>query len=185
MPLSGPSWVRLFPTSSSAADLVEPFRASVQNFLKALAQAGATVHIADTLRPQQRASLMYYSYQIAKASADPAKIPPIAGADIQWVHTGAEGNPDLAASQSAAAQMMAAYGIVYEPALCTLHATGEAIDIDISWTGDLSIENAGGSIALISSLPRNGENTDLHQVGKTYGVIKLVADPPHWSATGQ
>jgi hypothetical protein len=28
------------------------------------------------------------------------------------------------------------------------------------------------------------DETDLHALGATYGVIKLVSDPPHWSDDG-
>jgi hypothetical protein len=184
MPLSGPTWVQQFPTSKSLDDLVDPFRTNVQNFLAALSAAGAIVSIADTLRPQQRLDLMYYSFQIAHSEFDPAQVPPIPNVDIQWVHTDDQGNPDPAASAAAAAQMVASYGIVYGPALHSLHATGEAIDMDISWEGDLTIANSDGSTAVISSEPHNGQNPDLHQVGATYGVIKLLSDPPHWSLTG-
>jgi hypothetical protein len=184
MPLSGPSWVQQFPTSTSLDDLVEPFRTNVQNFLSALKAAGASVSIADTLRPQQRLDLMYYSYQVAHSGLDPAKVPPIPNVDIEWVHSDDQGNPDTSASTAAAAQMVAAYGIVFSPALQSLHALGEAIDMDISWVGDLTISNADGSTTVISAAPANGQNPALHQVGATYGVIKLLTDPPHWSSTG-
>jgi len=184
MPPSGPAWVQQFPTSTKVSDLVDPFRTNVQNFLAALSAAGASVSIADTLRPQERLSLMYYSWQVAKAGMDPSQIPAISNVDIQWVHVDDQGNPDPVASTTAAAQMVASYGIVYGPALHSLHALGEAIDIDISWTGSLTINNADGSTAVISSSPNNGQNPDLHRVGATYGVIKLLTDPPHWSLTG-
>jgi hypothetical protein len=80
--------------------------------------------------------------------------------------------------------MVASYGIVYAPALNSLHALGQAIDMDISWSGDLTIANADGSTAVVTSSPQSGHNPDLHQVGATYGVIKLLSDPPHWSLTG-
>lgn len=184
MPLSGPAWVQQYPTSSSVDDLVEPFRTCVQRFLAALSAAGATVSIADTLRPQQRLDLMYYSFQVAHSAIDPAQVPAIPDVDIQWAYTDDQGNPDAAASIAAASQMVASYGIVFEPALHSLHALGQAIDMDISWTGDLTIGNADGSTAVISTAPSNGQNPDLHQVGASYGVFKLLTDPPHWSSTG-
>jgi hypothetical protein len=184
MPLSGPAWVQQFPTSRSVDDLVDPFRTKVQNFLAALSDAGATVSIADTLRPPQRLFLMHYCFQVAKSVLAPAQVPAISNVDINWLHMDADGNPDLAASVAAAAQMVAGYGIVYAPALNSLHALGEAIDMDISWSGNLTIANADGSTVVITSAPHNGQNPDLHKVGATYGVIKLVSDPPHWSSTG-
>jgi hypothetical protein len=36
----------------------------------------------------------------------------------------------------------------------------------------------------VTSAPRNGGNASLQQVGQSYGVIKLVSDPPHWSTDG-
>jgi hypothetical protein len=36
----------------------------------------------------------------------------------------------------------------------------------------------------ITSSPRTGQNGELHAVGQTYNVVKLVSDPPHWSADG-
>lgn len=37
----------------------------------------------------------------------------------------------------------------------------------------------------ITTVPRNGAgNVALHGVGAGYGVLKLVADPPHWSDDG-
>jgi len=55
----------------------------------------------------------------------------------------------------------------------------------ITWTGDLNITDANGQQVNITSTPKNGaDNTDLHALGQTYGVTKLVGDRPHWSDTG-
>jgi hypothetical protein len=57
--------------------------------------------------------------------------------------------------------------------------------MDIRWQNSLVIANANGSMQTISSEPKTGaENTDLHQVGLSYGVKKLLRDPPHWSEDG-
>ena len=58
--LSGPKWVKRFPTSRSPTDLSPEFRRQCQAFLNALAVANATVDIAATLRPPERAYLMFY-----------------------------------------------------------------------------------------------------------------------------
>ena len=55
----------------------------------------------------------------------------------------------------------------------------------ITWAGTLKIADAAGKIVTITSTPRTGaDNAELHAVGKSYGVIKLVADHPHWSDDG-
>jgi len=184
MALSGSSWVDQFPTSRSVDDLQEPFRSNVQGFLKAIIQSGASLRIADTLRPPQRVYLMHWSFAIANATINPAKVPLMTGVDIQWVHTDPTGNPDFVASRSAASDMVKGYGIVFAPALKSRHSDGLAIDMTISWQDNLSIIDAAGSTQTIQSEPRNGLNSDLHRIGASYGVVKLVTDPPHWSSDG-
>jgi hypothetical protein len=184
MPPSGPSWVTQFPTSRSVTDLVDPFRTNVTNFLAALAAASATVTISATFRPPQRAYLMYYSFLIGNNSIDPATAPAHDGVDIQWVHLDDSGNPDGVASQQAAAAMAGAYDIVFQPSLTSRHTQALAIDMTISWQGDLTITDANGNASTITSLPRSGANSDLQAIGATYGVIKLATDPPHWSSDG-
>ena len=152
--------------------------------MAALNDSGATVRIADTLRPPQRVYLMYWSFAISNEKQNPAKVPLMDGVDIQWVHIDSDGNPDPTASVLAAAQMVAGYGIVFKPALTSRHTQGLAIDMSITWQGNLSIRNAVGDLVVITSSPRNGSNSDLWSAGVTYGVIKLATDPPHWSSDG-
>jgi peptidoglycan hydrolase-like protein with peptidoglycan-binding domain len=184
--LSGAHWVEQFPTSRSTTSLVQPFRANVDRFLAALRAAGATVSIAATQRPPQRAWLMHYAYQIAINGMSPAAVPRRPEIDIQWVHTDAKGMVNLAASRAAAQEMVDAYAIRYEPALTSKHIDGSAIDMTITWSGSLSIRDGKtGALKVISSSPKNGaDNRELHAVGAGYGVIKLVGDPPHWSDNG-
>jgi hypothetical protein len=184
MPLSGPDWVRQFPTSAKVDDLVDPFRTKVRTFIAALIAAGARVIVSDTYRPPERVYLMHWAFAIANGTANPAKVPPMDGVDIQWVHTDAAGNPDAAATTASAAAMVKAYGIVFAPALGSRHTEGLAVDMTVTWPGSLTINNASGSPVTISAAPANGLNTALHAVGATYGVIKLVSDPPHWSSDG-
>ena len=152
--------------------------------MAALTDSGATVRIADTLRPPQRVYLMYWSFAISNDNQNPAKVPLMDGVDIQWVHTDSDGNPDPTASVLAATQMVGGYGIVFKPALTSRHTEGMAIDMSISWQGNLAIRNAAGDSVVITSSPCNGGNSDLWSVGLTYGVIKLATDPPHWSSDG-
>jgi len=185
MAFSGPAWVSKFPTSSSLNDLTEPFRAGANRFVSVLRSAGANVSISDTLRPPERAYLMHYCFAIAREGLDPAAVPPMTGVDIQWAHKNAAGTVDLAGSKAAAEQMVDGYGIVFKPVLNSRHTEGRAVDMDISWQASLVIAKADGSKQTISSVPRTGaENTDLHNVGASYGVIKLLSDPPHWSSDG-
>lgn len=182
--LSGGDWVDKFPDSKDVADLTKPFRDNVTNFLAALDKAGATVHIASTLRPAEAAYLMSYSFRIAKTGLDPSAVPAMNGVDIDWVHRDAKGNPDLNASKNAANDMVSGFHIVYAPALKSRHTEGNAIDMNISWAGDLTISTADGKSCTITSVPRTGSNVELGGVGAGYGVCKLATDPPHWSSDG-
>ena len=197
MELSGVQFVSRFPGSHATADLVEPFRTNVDRFLTALHSAGAAVHIQTTFRPAKRAYLMHFAFAIAtgKIAADmvppfdpsvvPADDPNKGSLDISWVHPDEHGNPDLNASRKVAAAMMTAYGIVFGPAFPTRHSARRAIDMTITWTGALNIADATGNIMTINTTPRTGaDNKQLHAVGATYGVIKLVVDHPHWSDNG-
>lgn len=185
MPLSGPDWVSKFPTSKSTDDLVEPFRTSAKRFISALQAAQASVVVSDTYRPVERAYLMHFAWEIARKNTPPASVQPQTGVDIQWVHLDALGQPDLAASKAAAEQMVEKYGMKVEAVLASRHTERLAVDMTISWQDDLTIAKGDGSLTTITSLPRTGaENTDLHAVGKSYSVIKLVSDAPHWSSDG-
>ncbi|MBK7747687.1 MAG: peptidoglycan-binding domain-containing protein [Candidatus Obscuribacter sp.] len=182
---SGKSWVSQFPTSKSVDDLISPFRENLQAFLSALAKAGASVTINATYRPVERAYLMHYAFRIAREGLSPLDVPAMDGVDIQWNHLDSAGKLDIVASRRAAQDMVAAYGIAFKPALRSNHTARLAVDMSIGWSGSLSIVNASGKKVVITSSPRSGSNTDLIRVGKTYGVIKLVSDPPHWSQNGR
>jgi D-alanyl-D-alanine dipeptidase len=194
---SGVQFVGRFPGSHDPADLAEPFRTNALRFLAALQAAGAAVHISATFRPTKRAYLMHFSFAIARAKIAPASIPPFdpnsvpahdpnkGPLDIAWVHLDGNGQPDLDASRHAAEAMVQAYGIAFGPAFPTKHSAGTAIDMTITWTGTLNIKDGNGQMVSIASTPRIGSgNAQLHKVGASYGVIKLVADPPHWSDNG-
>ena len=181
---SGVDWVAKFPTRADTAGCVSPFRERLEAFIAALKASGATVQINATLRPPERAYLMHTCWEIAQGNITATEAPPRAGVDIDWVARDASGNPDLARSRSIAQQMVKAYQIAFEPSLTSLHITGLAADMDIAWAGSLQIADKNGASHTIASLPRDGTNTDLAKVGMTYGVFKLVSDPPHWSING-
>lgn len=197
MEQSGVQFVSRFLGSQDTADLVQPFRGNVERFLSALRAAGAGVHIQTTFRPAKRAYLMHFAFDISKGKIAADKVPPfdpsVVPADdpnkgpleIDWVHTNAQGKPDLAAARKVAGQMVAAYRIVFGPAFPTRHSARRAIDMSITWSGPLKIVDGNGQTVTIATTPRTGaDNKQLHAIGATYGVLKLVADRPHWSDNG-
>jgi D-alanyl-D-alanine dipeptidase len=175
---------RNFPRVRKSIDLAQPFRDKVAKFIAAIKAAGATLVIADTLRPPERAYLMHFSFAIAREGVDPGSVPARTGVDIQWVHPDTPGTPSAVASKNAAEKMVQGYGIAFKPALNSRHTEGNAVDMSISWIGDLVVAKGDGTKVTITSAPRDGNNASLHQVGSSYGVIKLVTDPPHWSTDG-
>jgi hypothetical protein len=196
MPLSGRSWVDLFPTSTSLDDLDPTFKAKVRAFADALVAAGADIEITASRRPRERAYLMHYAWAIWKHREDPKSIPAFkprggeAAVDIQWLHTTATGAPDIGASRDAAAEMVAGYQMLKlgtPPALNSNHIAGKALDMVVTWDGDLAVDDKDGKVHTITSTPRDSTNADLIKVGKTYGVIHFVnvlKDRPHWSVDG-
>ncbi len=79
-------------------------------------------------------------------------------------------------------------GLNVAPSLKSRHTEGNAIDMNISWMGDLKIKNKKGEDVLIKTFPKDGMNTELHTVGKSFGIIKYHGgskDRPHWSTDGR
>ena len=182
--LSGPLWVAQFPNSTSVDDLTEPFKSNVKKFLAALKAAGASVSISATKRLKERAYLMHWSFKISEG-LDPDKVPVMAGVEIEWTHRDQKGNKDLAASKFAASEMVDKYDIAFEPALVSRHSEGKAIDMNVSWTSqELVIMDGSGKEITINGVPKSGMNSQLHKVGASYKVMKLVTDRPHWSSDG-
>jgi D-alanyl-D-alanine dipeptidase len=105
-------------------------------------------------------------------------VPPKEGVNIDWAHVGDEGRPNRQAAAKAARDMVAAYGIVYRPSLHTRHSEGRAVDMTITGVIGKKIQNASVDMVLVTEL------TDLYRLGRSYGVVKLVSDPPHWSDDG-
>jgi hypothetical protein len=182
--LSGLDWFRKnqakYPNSSSISDLSGSFKSAVTNFIKALEDAGAKVSVSSTLRDPTRAFVMHWAWKVAKGMVKPDKVPSRTGLNIEWDHG------DDKASVKAAQDMIGSsgFGMKEMAALDSMHLTGNAIDMDISWTGTLKIKNAKGDEVEISSGPANGNNAELQAVGESYGVKKLKSDPPHWSSNG-
>ncbi|WP_394781480.1 hypothetical protein [Undibacterium sp.] len=183
--LSGSQWVSRFPGSSKVTDLTQPFQSKFSAFQSAIKTAGGTVTVSATLRPPERAYLMHWCWQIVNKGTKPKDIPPMNGVAIEWVHG------DDAKTLSAAKDMVNGYGmqtLKIAPALKSMHTIGEAVDMNVSWQGDLNIVEKAGTTKKITTTPRDGMNTDLAAVGKGYGVIKFylgAVDKPHWSSDGK
>jgi hypothetical protein len=177
--LSGPHWVEYFPTSRLISDLASPFREKVQAFQNALIEAGAQIITAATYRPKERAYLMHYSARISRGQIAATNVPSMPGVGINWVHY------TNAGSVQAAELMVEAYGTAGNPvALESRHTQKLAIDWNITWDGTIKVKRKDGTLVTIGE-PNNGvSNTALHKVGQSYGVIKLLNDPPHWSNDG-
>lgn len=106
------------------------------------------------------------------------------GIDRDAVDKDGKRNPDLGASRRAAKAMTVAYKIAYPAELESRHVFHNAIDMTITWSRSLHIRDAEGVEHVITSTPRTGEgNTELHAIGRSYAVLKLVKDPPHWPDT--
>ena len=176
---SGPQWCPRFPASQSLDDLLPDFGDAAHAFISAMQKGGASVAIADTYRPPERAYLMHWCCMIGMSGQDPAAVPPMAGVDIDW-----SCGHNLAAAKTAAKQMMAGYQIQFPAALESRHTQRRAVDMTIGWQGTLNITDFDGAAHAIASSPRNGSNPELIAVGATFGVIKLASDPPHWSDDG-
>ena len=181
--LSGAAWWHAnqarFPNSAAIDDLVLPFRDHVAAFVEALKTAGAKVKVSATLRNRTRAQLMHYSWRIAHGSIAPKDVPALPGCAIRWDH----GDP--ARSKQAAQEMVDLFGIAFQPSLTSRHIEGRAIDMTIDWTGTLQVRDKSGRTRAVGA-PRSGNtNKDLHAIGATWGVRKLVSDPPHWSDDGR
>lgn len=171
--MSGAPWVQRFRGSASLSDLDPVFRQKAEKFIEAIEAAGGAVSIAATYRPRQRAYLMHYASKIARREIEPDKVPAMEGVNIEWVHETDE------ASRTAATAMTKAYGIVYPPALISRHTERAAVDMTITGIIGKTMKNASGEHVEIK------KSADLHAVGASYGVNKLVSDPPHWSDNGR
>nr|MDZ8062741.1 peptidoglycan-binding domain-containing protein [Nostoc sp. EkiNYC01] len=176
--LSGKDWVKFFPESDLIDDLASPFRQKVQAFEQALKNAGANISIASVFRPSERAYLMHYAFCISNNEIAALDVSSMPNVDINWLHY------TQAASVEAAKEMVSAYNIAFRPVLTSRHTQRLAIDWEITWSGTLKIKNASGTIVSIDQPRTSYENSTLWEVGRSYGVIKLSSDRPHWSNDG-
>jgi hypothetical protein len=179
--LSGAAWWHanqgLYPNSASLSDLAPDFEDKAKRFIAAMRAGGASVSVTSTRRNKIRAYLMHYSWTISSGKIAPADVPAEPGCMIIWDHHDAE------RSRKAAQDMRDLFGLVHEPSLKSRHIEGKAVDMVIGWTGTIKVRDAAGKQVTLST-PANGSNPVLHKIGASYGVIKLLSDPPHWSSDG-
>ena len=105
---SGPQWCGRYPASTSLDDLLPDFADQVRAFLSQLTKAGATVTIADTYRPPERAYLMHWCCMVGGSGQDPDAVTSMPGVNIDWTHDGQTG-----AARDAAREMMSGYDIQF------------------------------------------------------------------------
>ena len=108
----------------------------------------------------------------------------MAGVDIQWDHG------ELKASKAGAKEMVSGFGLAVPPksnvapSLTSNHIAGNAIDMDIVWSGTISIAKKDGKLVKVAYMTNPNVNGRLHTVGASYRVIKHTSDAPHWSYNG-
>jgi len=187
--LSGEYWVdwanSFAQNSDDLDDLAEPFQSNVKAFISALEEAGAEVEVAATRRDAKRAYLFHWSWLIGLGKARPKVATHMAGVDIEWDHG------KLARSRAGAKEMIEGFRLAVPPkskvapALASNHIAGKALDMHITWEGDLTVKKRNGETATVTFMKDPNANKKLHEVGASYGVIKHVNDAPHWSVNGR
>ena len=185
---SGSNWVTWANThaknSDKIDDLAEPFRSNVKAFIQALEDAGASVSVSATRRAAKRAYLFHWSWKIALGKVKPSAAKPMAGVDIEWDHG------DLKASKAGANEMVRGFGLAIPPdsnvapSLTSNHITGNAIDMNIVWTGNIQVAKKDGKLVKVAYMTNPNVNGQLHAVGASYKVFKHTSDKPHWSYNG-
>ena len=132
---------------------------------------------------KKRAYLFHWSYKIVKGKAKASDADAMSGVDIEWDHG------DDKASKKGAKEMTDGFGLdmtsTKAPALSSNHIAGNAMDIDISWTGTIKVKKKDGTEVDVKYQANVDSNKELIAVGESYGVKKLKGDPPHWSHDGK
>ncbi|SQI36360.1 Uncharacterised protein [Serratia plymuthica] len=149
--LSGKKWTSHFQGSNSTKTLSPTFESNVNAFLQSLKNAGARITISATQRPPERAYLMHWSWKIARALINPDDVPKKTGVNIEWCHKNSDGKVDRNKSIQAAKDMVKEYGMTslnVAPALKSRHTEGNAIDMNISWIGNLELKIRRGKQCL-------------------------------------
>jgi len=171
--------------SKSVDDLDDLFKTKVNEFIKALEDAGASVEIKNTLRSDKRAYLFHWSWLIGLDKAKASEATERADVEIQWDHG------DEEQSKKGAKEMIDGFGLAVPPkstnapALDSRHIEGKAIDMNITWKDTIKVKKKDGTEVSVKFDDDVNANTTLHGVGTSYGVIKLKTDAPHWSTDGR
>ena len=76
------------------------------------------------------------------------------------------------------------YKIDHEPSLTSSHIPGHAIDMTIKWSMPITIVDGHGCEVRIAGPGNGASSAALHKVGASFGVMKLLKDPQHWSING-
>lgn len=175
--VSGADWCGLFLQSSSLNDLAEPFKSNATKFINGMKNAGISVVINTTWRPDKRSYLMYYSTEIARGNIATDKVPPFPGVNIDWTHKGKK-----AEAVKAAKAMHQKYGIGSNPVGkpgSSNHNRKMAVDMKIS-------NYVGKVVTIDGDTTKINSWSTLTSLGKKHGVIWYGSkDAPHWSHTGR
>jgi len=171
---SGRYWVTWANTharnSTRLADLAMPFRQNVEDFISALNTAGAQVTVTATRRNADRAYLFHWAWLISQGQGAAANAPGSPNVDIEWDHG------DAALSRAGAQEMVDGFGLavppqsVNAPSLTSNHIAGRAVDMVITWQGTIQVAQRDGNMVAVTYMQNPNANTELHQVGASYGV---------------
>lgn len=184
--LSGAAWWHTnagkYPNIDKISALRPVFADKVQKFVTALRKAGADIDISETRRNPVRARLMHYSYKLARGEIKAKQLPTFDDCDIfcdiVWDH----GNEGV--SRADAREMAELYKIDHEPSLTSPHIPGHAIAMKIKWSMPITIIDGHGCEVRIAGPGNGASSAALHKVGASFGVMKLLKDPQHWSING-
>lgn len=171
--------------SSKVEDLDVTFKPKVKAFIKALEDGGATVKVKATKRNKKRAYLFHWSWKISLGKCIASDATKLAGVDIEWDHG------DAAKSKAGAKEIVSGFNLatpprsVFAPSMTSNHISGKAIDMEITWKGNIRVKKKDGTEVAVDFNTDVKLNTILHSIGESYGVKKLVKDAPHWSFDGK
>lgn len=175
--VSGQDWCGLYLQSKSLDDLAEPFKTNAKKFINAMRNAGISITINTTWRPNERSYLMYYSTAIARGQIAVDKIPPFPGVNIDWTHKG-----NTSEAVKAAKAMHQKYAIGNNP----VGKPGSS-NHNRKMAVDMTISNYNGKVVSIDGINTKITSwSSLVALGKKHGVIWYGSkDAPHWSHTGR